>query len=67
MAIVTIGGLITSTLFILFGVPAIYLLCGPDRGAELADLSISMSDEEIREAISRVRSLEQEVPSSISN
>lgn len=67
MAIVTIGGLITSTLFILFGVPAIFLLCGPDRGIEFADLSVSMSDEEMREAIARIRALEQEVPSRISN
>jgi hypothetical protein len=67
MAIVTIGGLITSTLFILFGVPAIFLLCGPDRGVEFGDLSVTMSDEEIREAISRVRALEQDIPSRISN
>jgi CzcA family heavy metal efflux pump len=65
MAIVTIGGLITSTLFILFGVPAIFLLCGPDRAAELADLSIS--EEQMREAISRAHAHEQETPSQISN
>ncbi len=67
MAIVTIGGLITTTLFILFGVPAIFLLCGPGRGVEFADLASGLSDEEMREAISRVRTPEHEVPSDISN
>jgi CzcA family heavy metal efflux pump len=67
LAVVAIGGLITSTLFILFGVPAIFLLCGPDRAAELSDLSLGMSDEEMREAISRARALEQATPSQVSN
>jgi hypothetical protein len=65
MAIVTIAGLITSSLFILFGVPAIFLLCGPDRGVDLTDLSIELTDEEMREAISR--GYRQQIPSTISN
>ena len=62
MAIVTIGGLITSTLFILFGVPAIFLLCGPDRAAELSDLSASFSDDEI--ARSHIHALSRTKPAS---
>lgn len=61
MALVTIGGLITSTLFILFGVPAIFLLCGPDRAAELSDLSLS--DAEMREALARSQAVPQEISS----
>ena len=41
MAIVILGGLVTSTLFSLFCVPAMYLLFTPSRAAELEDLAVS--------------------------
>jgi hypothetical protein len=55
MVIVTLGGLVTSTLFTLFGVPALFLLFGPGRGSDLDDLTLTMTDDELREAT--VRSL----------
>jgi Cu/Ag efflux pump CusA len=53
MVIVTLGGLVTSTLFTLFGVPALFLLFGPGRGSDLDDLTLAMTDEELREAMAR--------------
>jgi hypothetical protein len=53
MVIVTLGGLVTSTLFTLFGVPALFLRFGPGRGSDLDDLTLTMSEEELREAIAR--------------
>ena len=48
MVIVTLGGLVTCTLFTLFGVPALFLMFGPGRGSDLDDLTLTMSDEELR-------------------
>jgi Cu/Ag efflux pump CusA len=53
MVIVTLGGLVTSTLFTLFGVPALFLLFGPGRGSDLDDLTLTMTDEELRDAMAR--------------
>jgi hypothetical protein len=53
MAIATLGGLVTSTLFTLFGVPALFLLFGPGRGSDLDDLTLTMTDDELREAMAR--------------
>jgi CzcA family heavy metal efflux pump len=53
MVIVTLGGLVTSTLFTLFGVPALFLLFGPGRGSDLDDITLTMTDEELREAMAR--------------
>jgi Cu/Ag efflux pump CusA len=53
MAIVILGGLVTSTWFALFGVPAMFMLFTPRRGAELEDLEVSLvGEEELRESIS---------------
>jgi Cu/Ag efflux pump CusA len=38
MVIVTLGGLATSILFVLFAVPALFLLCGPGRVSDLETL-----------------------------
>jgi CzcA family heavy metal efflux pump len=68
MAIVTLGGLVTSTLFTLFGVPAMFLLFGHRRGSDLDDLTLTFSDEEMREAMSRARTTSKDVQSkSLSN
>jgi Cu/Ag efflux pump CusA len=47
MSLVIFGGLITSTLFSLFGVPALYLLFGARREAELEVLPVTVVDEEV--------------------
>lgn len=55
MAFVVLGGLVTTTLFTLAGVPAIYLLFGAKHEDDL-DLPVTVvTDEEMREAISRYR------------
>jgi hypothetical protein len=52
MAIVILGGLVTSTLFSLFAVPAMFLLFTPSRGPELDDLGTSLiGDRELHETI----------------
>ena len=65
MVIVTLGGLVTATLFTLFAVPALFLLFGPGRGSDLDDVMLTMSDEELREAMVRARLSEQQVESTI--
>jgi CzcA family heavy metal efflux pump len=58
MAIVVLGGLVTATLYTLAGVPAIYSLFGTKREPEL-DLAVTVvTEEEMREAISRVHEME---------
>jgi Cu/Ag efflux pump CusA len=54
MAVVVLGGLVTTTLFTLAGVPAIYLLFGGKREPDL--------ELEVREAIPRVHGAEEVVP-----
>jgi Cu/Ag efflux pump CusA len=54
MAIVVLGGLVTTTGFTLAGVPAIYLLFGGKREPDL--------ELEVREAIPRVQEAEEVVP-----
>jgi Cu/Ag efflux pump CusA len=52
MAIVILGGLVTTTLFGLVGIPATYLLLGAAREPELADLSVTdVSGEEMAAAV----------------
>jgi Cu/Ag efflux pump CusA len=63
MVIVTLGGLVTSTLFTLFGVPALFLMFGSGHASELDDLTLTMSDEELHEAMARIRMSEQPVGS----
>jgi hypothetical protein len=53
MVVVILGGLITSTLFTLFGVPALFLMFGPGRGSELDDITLTMTDEELHTAMAR--------------
>jgi CzcA family heavy metal efflux pump len=55
MVIVTLGGLVTSTLFTLFGIPALFLMFGPGGGSDLDDLTLTMTDEELREAMARAQ------------
>jgi Cu/Ag efflux pump CusA len=55
MVIVVLGGLITSALFTLFGVPALFLLFGPGRGSDLDDITLTMTDEELHEAMARAQ------------
>jgi CzcA family heavy metal efflux pump len=55
MVIVTLGGLITSTLFTLFGVPALFLRFGPGRGSDLDDVMLTMTDDELHDAFARAR------------
>ena len=55
MVIVTLGGIVTSTLFTLFGVPALFLLFGPGGGSDLDDLTLTMTDEELHEAMARAK------------
>jgi Cu/Ag efflux pump CusA len=45
MAIVILGGLVTTTLFSLIGVPAMYLLFGAAREPEFEDLSVAAEGE----------------------
>lgn len=50
MALVILGGLVTTTLLSLVGVPAMYLLFGTAREPELEDLRLRvLSEEEMRE------------------
>ena len=67
MVIVTVGGLITSTLFTLFAVPALFMLFGPGRGSDLDGIMLAVTDEELREAIVRARFSEQQAESTISS
>jgi CzcA family heavy metal efflux pump len=53
MAIVILGGLVTTTLFSLIGVPAVYVLFGAARESELADLSVTGVDEREMPAAAR--------------
>jgi Cu/Ag efflux pump CusA len=57
MAVVALGGLITATIFTLAGVPALYLLFGAKREADL-DLHVTVvTEEEMHEAIERVHGM----------
>jgi hypothetical protein len=59
MALVILGGLVTSTCFSLFAVPAMYLLFTPKRGTVLDDLGTALVDEdEVRETIATSRIVE---------
>ncbi len=61
MAIVILGGLVTSTLFTLFCIPAMYLLFTPSRGVELEDLAVSLiGEQELRESMATSRGSERE-------
>jgi Cu/Ag efflux pump CusA len=52
MAIVVLGALVTSTLYTLFAIPAMFLLFTPSRGPELDDLETSIvGEQELRERI----------------
>jgi Cu/Ag efflux pump CusA len=52
MAIVILGGLVTSTAMILMGVPSLYLMLAPQPGTELANLQFNSIDEnELAETI----------------
>jgi CzcA family heavy metal efflux pump len=59
MAVVILGGLITSTLLSLFGVPALYLLFGAKREAELGLPVTVVTEEEMRQVIARAHDLEE--------
>ncbi len=48
MVIVTLGGLISSTLFTLFGMPALFSLFGPGRGSDLNDAMLAMTDDDLK-------------------
>jgi Cu/Ag efflux pump CusA len=57
MAIVVLGGLITATIFTLAGVPAIYMLFGAKREAEL-DLPVTVvTEEDMREIMEKTREM----------
>jgi Cu/Ag efflux pump CusA len=61
MALVILGGLVTSTCFTLIAIPAMYLLFAPKVAPELEDLGTSLVDEqEVRETIASSRSIEPE-------
>jgi hypothetical protein len=63
MAIVILGGLVTSTCFALFAVPAMFLLFTPSRGGNLEDLEVSLvSEEELRESISASHASDKDMP-----
>jgi CzcA family heavy metal efflux pump len=52
MAIVILGGLVTTTLLTLVGVPAMCLLFGAGRGPELEELAVTVvTEEEMREVV----------------
>ncbi|NIP26288.1 hypothetical protein GWN28_04770, partial [candidate division KSB1 bacterium] len=51
MAIVVLGGLVTTTLFSLVGVPAMYLLFGAARELDLELLPITVITEEEVQAV----------------
>jgi hypothetical protein len=67
MAIAALGGLATSTLFMLFGVPALFLLVGAGHRPDLDDLTLTMSDEELREAMAHAGLNEQPLRAPIRN
>jgi CzcA family heavy metal efflux pump len=55
MAIVVLGGLVTTTLFTLVGIPAMYLLFGAAREPELGDLPMTVyGGEGVREVLSSI-------------
>lgn len=58
MAVVILGGLVISTLLSLFGVPAMYLLFGATREADLGLPVTVVSEEEMREVISRAHGIQ---------
>ena len=61
MAVVILGGLVTSTLFSLFCIPAMYLLFTPNRAADLDDLAVSLiGEQELRESFATARPSEKE-------
>jgi CzcA family heavy metal efflux pump len=61
MAAVILGGLVTTTLYSLFCIPAMYLLFTPSRASELEDLAVSLvGEQELRESISAARASETE-------
>jgi Cu/Ag efflux pump CusA len=61
MAAVILGGLVTTTLYSLFCIPAMYLLFTPSRAAELEDLQVSLiGEQELQESISAARASEKE-------
>ena len=60
MAIVVLGGLVTTTLFALVGVPAIYLLFGAKTEPELDLLPVMViGEEEMSEVMSKTHDLEK--------
>jgi hypothetical protein len=60
MAAVILGGLVTTTLYSLLFVPAIYLLFTPNRASELDDLEVSLvGEQEIRESMAGARAAEK--------
>jgi hypothetical protein len=62
MAIVMMSGLVTSTLFLLVGVPAMFLMFTPSREAELEDLESSLiAEQELGESIRQPRVAESGV------
>jgi CzcA family heavy metal efflux pump len=61
MVVVILGGLVTSTLFTLFGIPALFLMFGPGRSSDLDDITLTMTDQDLREAMARAH-VEQAVP-----
>jgi len=69
MALVILGGLVTSTLFTLIGIPAMFLLFTPSRDTQLEDLESSLvGEEELRESISTAGASEKELhPTNVNN
>ncbi len=57
MALVVLGGLITSTIYTLVGVPALYALFGAKREPDLELQVTVVTEEEMRESISRIHEL----------
>jgi Cu/Ag efflux pump CusA len=62
MALAILGGLISSTLFSLFAIPAMFLIFTPGRGRELDDLEISLVGEnELQETLGATRMADKEL------
>jgi hypothetical protein len=62
MAAVILGGLVTTTLYLLFCVPAMYLLFTPSRATELEDLEVSLvGEQELRESMAGTRAPDKDV------
>jgi Cu/Ag efflux pump CusA len=62
MAIVILGGLVTSVVFALVCVPAMFLLFTPSRNPELDDLEVSLvGEQELRDSMSNTQVTEKEV------